>query len=94
MLAFDNIEIQYNKEVKAIYGDDLGVTSIDLYDNKLNTLENRQMDGVFLAIGHTPNSEIFKKEKNKNNPSIETGSSDRKARDWWNPTYFKLFLFR
>lgn len=62
MLAFDNIEIQYNKQVTSINGDDNGVTSVDIYDNKLNTLENRRMDGVFLAIGHTPNSEIFKKD--------------------------------
>ena len=61
MLAFDNIEIQYNKQLKAIYGDENNVQSIDIYDSKLNSLENRPMDGVFLAIGHTPNSEIFKK---------------------------------
>lgn len=62
MLALDNIEIQYNKQVKAIYGTNEHVTSIDIFDNKLNTLENRNMDGVFLAIGHTPNSELFKKD--------------------------------
>lgn len=62
MLESDNIEIQYNKELKAVYGNDEHVTSIDIYDSKLNKLENRPMDGVFLAIGHTPNSEIFKKD--------------------------------
>ena len=61
MAEYDNIEIQYNKQIKAIYGDDNNVQSVDVYDSKLNTLENRPMDGVFLAIGHTPNSEIFKK---------------------------------
>jgi len=62
MFAFDNIEVQYNKQLKGIYGDDNGVTSIDVYDSKLHTLENRAIDGVFLAIGHTPNSEVFKKD--------------------------------
>jgi len=64
MLAFDNIEVLYNKELKGIYGDDDGVKSMDVYDNKLHKLENKPIDGVFLAIGHIPNSEIFKKDLN------------------------------
>ena len=62
VLAYDNAEIQYNKELKAIYGDDTGIKSIDVYDNKTNVLENRPIEGVFLAIGHTPNTELFKKD--------------------------------
>ncbi|MBV8661351.1 MAG: FAD-dependent oxidoreductase [Candidatus Dependentiae bacterium] len=61
VLAYDNAEIQYNKELKAIHGDDTSVKSIDVYDSKTNTVENRPIEGVFLAIGHTPNTELFKK---------------------------------
>jgi len=61
LLAYENVEIQYNKEVKAIHGD-TAVESIDVYDNKTKTTENRRIDGVFLAIGHVPNTELFKKD--------------------------------
>ncbi len=62
MLAYDNVEVLYNKQIHAIYGDDSGVKSIDLYDNQSKTVETMLIDGVFLAIGHTPNTQIFKKD--------------------------------
>ena len=62
MLAYDNVVIEYNKGIQGIYGDDLGVKSVDVYDGVTKTVENRSIDGVFLAIGHTPNSEPFKKD--------------------------------
>lgn len=62
MLAYDNVEIEYNKGINGIYGDDSGVKTIDVYDTLTKSVENRPIDGVFLAIGHTPNSEIFKKD--------------------------------
>jgi thiol-disulfide isomerase/thioredoxin len=62
MLAYDNVEIEYNKRVNGIYGDDTGVKTIDIYDSVTNLVENRLIDGVFLAIGHNPNSDTFKKD--------------------------------
>jgi len=62
MLAYDNVEIEYNKQIKNIYGDETAVNAIDVYDSKTKNVENRAIDGVFLAIGHTPNTEIFKKD--------------------------------
>lgn len=60
--AYENVEIQYNKQVQGIYGDANGVTSIDVYDTITKETQNKPIDGVFLAIGHTPNSEVFKKD--------------------------------
>ncbi len=62
MLAYDNVDIEYNKQPHGIYGDESGVKTIDIYDHKTHLVENRPIDGVFLAIGHTPNSEMFKKD--------------------------------
>lgn len=57
-----NIEIIYNSELVEVLGDDAGVSGI-LIKNK-NNQKQTQIDvfGVFIAIGHTPNSEIFNQQ--------------------------------
>ena len=60
ILAYDNVAVEYNKDLKAVYGKNGEVTSIDIYDNKEDETENRPMDGVFLAIGHNPNTQVCK----------------------------------
>lgn len=54
------IKVQYNTEVTAILGNNEEVTSVELINNKTNAKETKNVSGVFLAIGHVPNSELFK----------------------------------
>lgn len=58
--GFDNIIVEHNKVVEEINGDGDKVTTIVVYDTAQGTREKRQVDGVFLAIGHEPNSILFK----------------------------------
>lgn len=61
--AFNNekIEFIWNSEVKEIYGDrEEGVTGVKLLNNKTHESWLKPCDGVFLAIGHDPNTGIFK----------------------------------
>ncbi|MGB0445017.1 MAG: thioredoxin-disulfide reductase [Porticoccaceae bacterium] len=53
-----NISIEWNHNLKEVLGDDAGVTGLELADNEGNT---KQIDvaGVFIAIGHKPNTDIF-----------------------------------
>ncbi len=51
------IEILWDTQLKEVCGDDIGVTSIKL-DNKGSEVSKEVM-GVFIAIGHKPNTEIF-----------------------------------
>ena len=53
-----NISIEWNHNLKEVLGDAAGVTGLELADNDGNT---KQIDvaGVFIAIGHKPNTEIF-----------------------------------
>jgi thioredoxin reductase (NADPH) len=53
-----NISIEWNHNLKEVMGDDSGVTALELADNDGNT---KQIDvaGVFIAIGHKPNTDIF-----------------------------------
>lgn len=59
--VFDNdkIEIILSSEVKEIKGNDI-VESIDVFNNKTNKTDPLSVNGVFIAIGHTPNTQIFK----------------------------------
>tara|TARA_Y100001935_G_C17241920_1_gene476181 strand:- start:216 stop:1154 length:939 start_codon:yes stop_codon:yes gene_type:complete len=59
--VFDNknIEIIWNSEVKDIFGDDK-VDSVLVLNNSNNTTSKLNISGLFIAIGHKPNTDIFK----------------------------------
>src|SRR5205814_7221839 len=54
-----NTRILWNHVVDDIVGDESGVTSVEVRDLKRNTAEKLPIQGVFIAIGHTPNTQIF-----------------------------------
>ena len=54
-----NIEIMWNSEVKDVLGDDK-VDSISVLNNLNNTISKLNISGLFIAIGHKPNTDIFK----------------------------------
>lgn len=59
--AHEKIEILWNTEVKEIHGTkESGVDSITLYNNKTNETTKYPTQGVFVAIGHKPNTDLFK----------------------------------
>jgi thioredoxin reductase (NADPH) len=60
VLNTPNIEIHWNSETDEILGDDNGVTGVRIKNNKTGKTENLSIQGFFLAIGHKPNTEIFK----------------------------------
>ena len=57
VFAEEKIEVLWDSELSEVVGDDMGVTGIKI-DNKGNILEKNVM-GVFIAIGHKPNTDIF-----------------------------------
>ena len=56
----DNIDILYNTETLEVKGDDQVVTSVLIRNNKTNIESEISVTGFFVAIGHKPNTEIFK----------------------------------
>jgi thioredoxin reductase (NADPH) len=57
-LANPKIEVIWNAEVVEVLGDDT-VTGVRLRDTVTGETRALQTDGVFVAIGHTPNTELF-----------------------------------
>jgi len=59
------IEVLWNTELKDVLGKDL-VTGIHIYNNKTEETQEKEMDGVFLAIGHKPNTDLFRDQLEMN----------------------------
>ena len=60
VLNTPNIEILWNTNTKEILGDEYGVTGAALINNKSGEEFEIKIHGFFLAIGHHPNSDVFK----------------------------------
>jgi len=60
LLATDNIEVKWDSTLDEVLGDDSGVTAMRLKSTKDGTTEEIAVHGVFIAIGHTPNTAFFK----------------------------------
>jgi thioredoxin reductase (NADPH) len=61
---FDKVEegkvtIEWNNTLNEVLGDDMGVTGIAMKHASTGDEQKLVVDGVFIAIGHIPNSEIF-----------------------------------
>ena len=55
-----NINIIWNNQVSEILGDENGVNALKLISTKQNKTEIIKIDGVFIAIGHSPSTKPFK----------------------------------
>jgi thioredoxin reductase (NADPH) len=61
VLAHEKIDVLWNTEVREILGSkETGVESVRLFNNKTNEEITFPTQGVFVAIGHKPNTELFK----------------------------------
>jgi len=62
LLAHPKIEIAWNSAIDEVLGDTnpMGVTGVRLKNVVTGDLSELKCDGVFIAIGHAPSSELFK----------------------------------
>ncbi|MDG1702690.1 MAG: thioredoxin-disulfide reductase [Pseudomonadales bacterium] len=58
LLAKDNIKPLWNHQLAEVLGDTMGVTGMRIREND-GPEQDVDLAGVFIAIGHTPNTEIF-----------------------------------
>jgi thioredoxin reductase (NADPH) len=60
VLNTPNIEILYNTETKEILGNGKNVTGVKVLNNVNQQETELSIEGFFVAIGHQPNTDIFK----------------------------------
>ena len=59
LLAKDNISVEWNHTLEEVLGDDSGVTGVRIQSTQGEGSKDLELQGVFIAIGHKPNTDIF-----------------------------------
>jgi thioredoxin reductase (NADPH) len=66
------IVLELHKTLDEVIGDDSGVTGIKIKDVNSNKIKEIDLLGVFIAIGHKPNTDLFKEQLKMENGYIVT----------------------
>ena len=70
----NNINIAWNHQLEEVLGDDSGVTGITLKSTTDDSMQNLDVHGVFIAIGHKPNTDLFVNQLDMNGGYITVQS--------------------
>ncbi len=72
-----NIILHLDRNLAEVLGDSMGVTGLRLKDTKSEATEKLEVNGVFIAIGHKPNTDIFADQLTMKNGylTIESGAN-------------------
>ena len=54
-----NVTLEWNYQLEEVLGDEMGVTGMRIKNTQDGTTKDIDVHGVFIAIGHTPNTRIF-----------------------------------
>jgi len=73
-VAAGKIVLQTFQTLEEVLGDDTGVTGVRLKSTKDGSLQDLELKGCFIAIGHSPNTDIFQGHLNLENGYIVTQS--------------------
>ncbi len=72
-----NVTIAWNHVLEEVLGDNSGVTGIRIKNVKNSEIIKLDLQGVFIAIGHTPNTDLFKGQLEMVNGYIVTQGGDQ-----------------
>lgn len=59
LFSKDNIDVIWNHQLDRVLGDDAGVTGLSLKSTQDGSTQRIDVHGVFIAIGHKPNTDLF-----------------------------------
>ena len=71
ILEKSNIDIQWDHELIEVLGDEIGVNGLKRRNVLSGDIATDEVHGVFIAIGHDPNTEIFQGQIELNNNYIQ-----------------------
>lgn len=72
--ANGNIKLLWNHQLDEVLGDNSGVTGVRVKDVNSGATQNIDLQGVFIAIGHKPNTDIFAGQLDMDNGYIKVKS--------------------
>jgi thioredoxin reductase (NADPH) len=73
-VAEGKVEIKYNHTLQEVLGNEGGVTGLKLQSTEDGTVSEISVHGLFVAIGHKPNTGIFEGQLEMHNGYIKTRS--------------------
>ena len=71
-----NMRVEWNQTLDEVIGDKTGVTGIRIKGTTESKTKDMLLKGVFIAIGHTPNTQIFENQVDMANGYIKTKSGN------------------
>jgi thioredoxin reductase (NADPH) len=71
-VAEGKIELKLNHTLHEVKGDDGGVTGVDIQSAGTGEITSIKVHGIFIAIGHKPNTSIFEGQLEMHNGYIKT----------------------
>jgi thioredoxin reductase (NADPH) len=71
-----NITIEWDSVLEEILGDDSGVTGMRLKNVKDDSMKDLDLHGVFIAIGHKPNTALFDGQLEMHNGYLKVNSGN------------------
>ena len=69
-----NVSIKWNTTLDEILGDETGVTGMRVKSTLDGSTQDMDLSGVFIAVGHTPNTAIFQDQLDMNGGYIKVNS--------------------
>ncbi|MCP4881413.1 MAG: thioredoxin-disulfide reductase [Gammaproteobacteria bacterium] len=72
--ANGNVNIEWNHTLDEVLGDDMGVTGMRIKSTQDGSTKELNVDGVFIAIGHKPNTDLFTNQLDMKNGYLKVQS--------------------
>jgi thioredoxin reductase (NADPH) len=75
--ANGNVKIEWDMTLEEVLGDNMGMTGVRIRSTKDNSTREITADGAFIAIGHSPNTDIFEGQLNMAGGYIKVHSGNQ-----------------